>query len=211
MGVQRTPLNVNVYAGSVGTTPLPVADDNQTNKGFAEFQIAAGNAYETRSSSLRCHSGCVRSPSDSSARQRRRYVVPEFWTLVATSLLMTLIWAALVIGVLTWLVFYCLERKMAASERVLALAPIAFTVLLVAWTVVVSPFSKYGDNWAVMPAVALAPIVIAWHLSLLGVRLGDWACRRDILVAYSVYGFVHLCIFAGIWLFCLMKISKDSL
>ena len=39
-------------------------------------QIAAGNAYERRSSSLRCHSVCDGSRRASSARQRRWYGVP---------------------------------------------------------------------------------------------------------------------------------------
>jgi hypothetical protein len=37
IGVLRTPVNVNRYAGSVGSTPRPVLDDTKTNKGFAEF------------------------------------------------------------------------------------------------------------------------------------------------------------------------------
>jgi hypothetical protein len=124
---------------------------------------------------------------------------------------MTLILEALVIGVLTWLVFCFLDRKLAMPERMLALVPIVFTILLVIWTAIVSPFSKYGDNWAIMPAVALAPVIIAWHLSLLGIRLGNWTRRRDILSFYGIYGVVHLSVFAGIWLWCLMRISKDSL
>jgi hypothetical protein len=33
-------------------SPLVAQDDNKTNKGFAEFQIAAGNAYEHRTLAL---------------------------------------------------------------------------------------------------------------------------------------------------------------
>jgi hypothetical protein len=123
---------------------------------------------------------------------------------------MKLILAALIIGVLTWLVFYFLERKKSISERVLALVPITLTLLLVVWTFIVSPFSKYGDDWAIVPALTVAPVIIAWHLSLLGVRLGDWTRRRDILRFYGIYGLVHLSVFAVIWLWCLMRISKDS-
>jgi hypothetical protein len=123
---------------------------------------------------------------------------------------MVLILTALIIGVLTWLAFYFLERRLAISERVLVFIPIALTVLLVIWTVAVSPFSQYGDNWAIMPALVLAPIVLAWHLSLIGVRLGDWSCRRDILFFYGSYGLIHLVIFIPVWFCCLMWISKDS-
>jgi hypothetical protein len=137
--------------------------------------------------------------------------VAEFWTLGGIWLLMTIIFEALVIAALTFVVFFFLEWKLLASQRVLPFVPIALTVLLVVWTAVVSPFSKYGDDWAINPAIALAPIVIAWHLSLLGIRLGRWTCRREIVVFYGIYGVVHLCVFAVIWLVCLMRISKDCL
>jgi hypothetical protein len=124
---------------------------------------------------------------------------------------MALILEALVIVVLTCSVFFLVERKLPGSRRLLPFVPIALTVFLVIWTAIVSPFSKYGDGWAIVPALALAPICIAWHLSLFGIRLGSWSCRRDIVVFYSIYAVLHLCIFAVIWLGCLMIISKDGL
>ena len=133
--------------------------------------------------------------------------VPELWTLDGIRRFMKLILAALVIGVLTWFVFYLFERRLVASERAVVLVPIALTILMIIWTAIVSPFSKYGDNWAIVPALALAPVVITWHLALFGVRRGDWAYHRGVLVIYAL---IHLFIFIPIWFGCLMLISKDG-
>ena len=70
MGCRKAPVNVS-DAGSVRSTPRPVLDDNKTNKGFAEFQIAPGNAYERLSFALCCHAVCVRSRRASSRSATR--------------------------------------------------------------------------------------------------------------------------------------------
>lgn len=46
-------------------------------------------------------------------------------------------------------------------------APIAVSMLVVVWTYAASPFSEYGDNWAVYPVLLAAVIVFLWHIGLL--------------------------------------------
>jgi peptidoglycan/LPS O-acetylase OafA/YrhL len=84
-----------------------------------------------------------------------------------------------------------------------AYSPLGVTALLVLWTMLVSPHSKYGDSWAIGPALFALPLVVGLH-----VLLAYKAQRRNSFVAY---GLVHCALFFVIWIYCLMAISKDSL
>jgi hypothetical protein len=81
--------------------------------------------------------------------------------------------------------------------------PIALTALLLCWTALVSPYSKYGDNWAIVPAILALPLVIATHIALL-MREG-WRAQ------FIAYGVLHTGLFFILWIWCLMHISKDAL
>jgi hypothetical protein len=83
-------------------------------------------------------------------------------------------------------------------------APIAVTILLVLWTLAVSPTSSYGDNWAIWPALLALPAVLLWHVAL--VMLLREHRRSAALVAAG-----HLALLVPLWFGCLMLISKDSL
>jgi uncharacterized membrane protein len=81
--------------------------------------------------------------------------------------------------------------------------PLGITVLLVVWAVLVSPHSKYGDSWAIVPALLTLPLVVGVH-----VVLAYKAQSRKDFVAYAL---LHCALFFLIWIYCLMAISKDSL
>jgi hypothetical protein len=82
--------------------------------------------------------------------------------------------------------------------------PVAVTVALILWTIVVSPHSKYGDNWAILPAVIALPVALMWHIGLVAVLKG----QRPTAV---LFGVIHFLALIPIWFYCLMSISKDSL
>lgn len=84
------------------------------------------------------------------------------------------------------------------------LAPAILTGSLLAWTAVVYPFSSYGDNWAIWPAVVIFPFVVIWHCVIIFKLRGS---RMPAFVA----ALGHLGIFVPLWFGCLMLISKDSL
>jgi hypothetical protein len=84
------------------------------------------------------------------------------------------------------------------------LAPVIVTVALVVWTVVVSPHSKYGDNWAIWPAVLALPIALIWHIAVFIMCRGQRRSAASVAVC-------HLVILAPIWFWSLTVISKDSL
>jgi hypothetical protein len=84
-----------------------------------------------------------------------------------------------------------------------AYAPVGATALLILWTLLVSPYSKYGDIWAIGPALLMLPLVIGLHLLL--AYKARWSSR------FVVYGALHCALFFAIWIACLMAISKDSL
>lgn len=88
-------------------------------------------------------------------------------------------------------------------QKVFWFGPVALSLLLIAWTVLISPYSKYGDNWAVYPAIAVLPIAIIWHIILI-------VSERP-KVKFVSYAIIHLLLLSILWMVCIMKISKDSL
>ena len=92
---------------------------------------------------------------------------------------------------------------MSKYESLIRLGPIGLTLILILWTVFVSQYSKYGDNWAIYPALAIFPIAVIWHIVLVIVEKSK--------LIFITYGLIHLVILFAIWMYCLMKISKDSL
>lgn len=46
----------------------------------------------------------------------------------------------------------------------LAYAPLSVTALLVLSTLYVSPHSKYGDSWAIDPALVAPPLVVGLYV-----------------------------------------------
>ena len=80
------------------------------------------------------------------------------------------------------------------------LVPLAITLLVGIWTAVVSPYTKYGDSWAVIRVLAALVVVLLWLIVS--------GPGRGVLIAYGV---AHLAFWVPFGLLCLMKISKDSL
>ncbi len=81
--------------------------------------------------------------------------------------------------------------------------PIYLTIVLIIWTMIVKPYSKYGDYWAIDPAIILFPIVFIIHIIIM--------YKKEFKMKYVIYSLVHLTIFFSIWLMCLALISKDSI
>ena len=81
--------------------------------------------------------------------------------------------------------------------------PVLGSLFLIIWTAIVSPFSKYGDYWALLPALFVFPVVLIIHIVM--IVKGNWQAK---LVWFGVS---HVTILFFIWVFCLMLISKDSL
>jgi uncharacterized membrane protein YcjF (UPF0283 family) len=97
-----------------------------------------------------------------------------------------------------------LSRNQASMNKLLLYTmPLILTVALFLWTWIVSPYSKYGDNWAVLPAVLFFVAIIVWHVGLIITQQ-----ERLVLLAYGV---AHVAILFEPWIYCLMRISKDSL
>lgn len=88
-------------------------------------------------------------------------------------------------------------------EKMVLAAPMGFTLVAAIWTAVVTPYSKYGDDWAILPFMGIFLVVLVWHVALT-IR----GPERRFLV---LYGLLHLAFWFPFGLFCLMKISKDSL
>lgn len=81
--------------------------------------------------------------------------------------------------------------------------PIIPTVLLICWTLLISPHTKYGDNWALVPVLLAFISVIAIHVWIMITR-----GRSVGIVLYSV---LDVFVTSGVCLWALTLITKDSL
>lgn len=89
------------------------------------------------------------------------------------------------------------------SKLAVQLLPIALTVFLIFWTILVSPYSKYGDYWAILPALAVLPLVMLLHVV--------FVFMYEPKMPMMIYGVAHIAILVIIWMWSLILISKDSL
>ena len=85
----------------------------------------------------------------------------------------------------------------------LALAPLAVTTGVAIWTAIISPHTQYGDNWAVYPVPIAFLVVLGLHGLLL--------VRSPLRIAMAAYALVHVVVWVPFGLWCMMRISKDSL
>ena len=81
--------------------------------------------------------------------------------------------------------------------------PLGLNILLIVWTIILSPYSKYGDNWAVVPVIVIFLIIVVLHIILLFVEQSK--------ISFIIYGLIHIVVSFIILIYCLMRISKDSL
>jgi len=87
--------------------------------------------------------------------------------------------------------------------KLMRFVPVFLTVAILLWTVAITSFTKYGDNWALYPILVLDLIIVVWHVGLIIVEP-----RK---LPFVAYGIVHLVALVGITIVCLMLISKDSI
>ena len=87
-------------------------------------------------------------------------------------------------------------------RRVVFRSPVALTLLLVAWTAAVYPYSQYG-SWEIYPAMAILPLTLIGHAILIVSNK-----RR---LPQVLFASIHLAVLIPVWIGCLMLISKDSL
>ena len=87
--------------------------------------------------------------------------------------------------------------------RIVSFGPLLLTLFLIIWTIVVSPYSQYGDEWAIYPPMALLPLVVAWHVYQMTVFQPKWP--------YVVFALVHVPAMLVILVYCMFRLSRDSL
>lgn len=81
--------------------------------------------------------------------------------------------------------------------------PVILSALLVCWTLLVSPHTKYGDTWALVPILLVFLSVVAIHIGIL--------VKRGWTAGLIVYGVLHIAIVLALSFWSLTLISKDSL
>jgi YD repeat-containing protein len=88
-------------------------------------------------------------------------------------------------------------------DQLQRLGPALLTLLLIVWTFLVSPYSQYGDKWAIYPPMALLLLAVLWHIYQVIFFEPRWK--------YVIYATIHLPVMAIILIYCMMIISKDSI
>ena len=117
-----------------------------------------------------------------------------------------LIWRLLLVAAISWAGLYFMERKFHVPSKILYAFPLVLTLAMLLWTACVYKYSTYGDDWAILPVVAIAPVIFFWHIGLL------WIRRKSIhFVNLLLYFLLHASVFSFLWFLCLHWISKDSI
>lgn len=115
---------------------------------------------------------------------------------------MVYIVAVMLVAVISGLFLYIRGRpKLPALPWLLG--PVAVTLLTGLYTVVVSPHTRPGDTWPLIPVLAALALVVVWHIGLVIKGPG-----RAVLLAYGVG---HVAFWVYFALVCMLRISKDSL
>jgi hypothetical protein len=81
--------------------------------------------------------------------------------------------------------------------------PLLLSVLLICWTLLVSPHTRYGDNWALVPVPLVFLAVVATHIVLF--------MKRGRTAGLATYGVLHTIFVVALSFWSLTLISKDSL
>lgn len=87
--------------------------------------------------------------------------------------------------------------------KILNLSPIFFLILLIIWAKLVSPYSKYGDAWAIYPAILIFFLIIISHIALI--------CTEKAKLPFIIYALIHGMVAFYFLIYSLTLISKDSL
>ena len=95
--------------------------------------------------------------------------------------------------------------KITNVNRAICIGPLAVTLITIIFAVAVSPHTSYGDAWAVYPVVIAYLSILVWHVLLIIKPI----CFSRLLSV--IYALSHLGAGFGVYIFALMKISKDSL
>lgn len=77
------------------------------------------------------------------------------------------------------------------------------TVIVVVWTVIVSRFTTFGDDWAAYPILLVFVVTLILHVWLVVVHQ-----PKGPLV---LFGAVHLLVQATIFPYCIIIITKNAL
>jgi len=85
------------------------------------------------------------------------------------------------------------------------IAPIGASLFVLVWSLAINPYTKYGDNWALIPVFLSAVFVVGWHFYLV---IFPGSRARTIL---TLYGLGHILLFGYLFMLALMWISKGSL
>ena len=81
----------------------------------------------------------------------------------------------------------------------------AITLGMLLWSIALSPYTEYGDDWAAYPLLIAFIAVLIWHIFLI-VRPGMFERRVNV-----IYAIAHIAITIMVLLWSLMKVSKDAL
>jgi hypothetical protein len=91
------------------------------------------------------------------------------------------------------------------KSKLVLILPLIGTALIVAWSYIISPYTAYGDNWAIYPVIAIALSILVWHFYLFITTHG-----KTEKLFMSLYGIVHILALCIVSIYCVMIISKDN-
>ena len=91
------------------------------------------------------------------------------------------------------------------TDQLRLVAPLGASLFVLSWSAAVSPYTAYGDDWALLPIFLAAIFVLVWHAHLV------FSPNAGNRIALVIYGLVHIPLFSYLFMLALMWISKDGL
>ena len=79
--------------------------------------------------------------------------------------------------------------------------PLLCTLVMLLWTAAVSPYTKYGDDWAATPVEVIFIVAVVLHLFII--------VKERWRPLYLFYAAVHVPFSFIVGTFCLMLITKS--
>ena len=91
------------------------------------------------------------------------------------------------------------------ATKLRTIAPPILTVGTLVWSIIISPYTTYGDTWAAYPVLIAFFIALVCHLWLI---IEPSGYKRSEMFFYAL---LHLGLFFFVSVYSLMVITKDSL
>src|ERR1700689_1288378 len=96
------------------------------------------------------------------------------------------------------------ERKITMLTKIFRIGPILVTLLMIAWTIAVYPYTDLNQKWAWYTVWGMFAGALLWHAALIFTQ------QHTSRWQYAFYAFLHIPVSLFITFWCVVVITKDG-